>query len=203
MPASFIKLSHKNHSDEGQRKEKKKESQKHSHTNTCQNVHKKHTKHVSKRAPAHVCQNVHQNTCQNAHQYTCVKTCTKTRAKTRTKQVSKRATKTRVKASTKTRAKTRVKTCNNQRSATLRIKGHTSELLLKKLTQLCYLLNENTQMFGLVAGRQKRALKPLQPTGLAVNLTTLPQQLGKLGYQTHMVGKWHLGKTACTPEVPR
>ncbi len=45
------------------------------------------------------------------------------------------------------------------------------------------------------SGRQKRALKPLQPTGLAVNLTTLPQQLGNLGYQTHMVGKWHLGKT--------
>merc|ERR1719474_131489 len=42
-------------------------------------------------------------------------------------------------------------------------------------------------------GRQKRALKPLQPTGLSVKLTTLPQQLQRLGYTTHMVGKWHLG----------
>jgi len=42
-------------------------------------------------------------------------------------------------------------------------------------------------------GRQKRALKPLQPTGLTVNRTTLPDQLKLLGYNTHMVGKWHLG----------
>merc|ERR1712038_1162757 len=45
-------------------------------------------------------------------------------------------------------------------------------------------------------GRQKRALKPLQPTGLRVNLTTLPQELKALGYATHMVGKWHLGYCA-------
>ena len=42
-------------------------------------------------------------------------------------------------------------------------------------------------------GRQKRALKPLQPTGLMLNLTTLPSELRQLGYRTHMVGKWHLG----------
>jgi len=45
-------------------------------------------------------------------------------------------------------------------------------------------------------GRQKRALKPLQPTGLQLNLTTLPQELKKLGYNTHIVGKWHLGYCA-------
>jgi len=45
-------------------------------------------------------------------------------------------------------------------------------------------------------GRQKRALKPLQPTGLALNLTTMAEQLRGLGYATHMVGKWHLGYCA-------
>ena len=176
---------------------------------------KKNLKNTRTRTRVKTCTKNTQSTCQNAHQHTCVKTCTKTRVKTRTStRVSKHAPKhvpkraqnkcqnAQPKHVSKRATKTRVKTCNNQRSATFRIKGHTSELLLKKLTQLCYLLSENTQMFGLVAGRQKRALKPLQPTGLAVNLTTLPQQLGKLGYQTHMVGKWHLGKTACTPEVP-
>ena len=43
-------------------------------------------------------------------------------------------------------------------------------------------------------GRQKRALKPLQPTGLALNLTTMAEELRELGYATHMVGKWHLGE---------
>ena len=43
-------------------------------------------------------------------------------------------------------------------------------------------------------GRQKRALKPLQPTGLHLNLTTLANQLKKLDYNTHLVGKWHLGR---------
>ena len=37
-------------------------------------------------------------------------------------------------------------------------------------------------------------MKPLQPSGLMANLTTLPQQLQSLGYNTHIVGKWHLGK---------
>jgi len=45
-------------------------------------------------------------------------------------------------------------------------------------------------------GRQKRALKPLQPTGLALNLTTMAEELRGLGYATHMVGKWHLGYCA-------
>ena len=37
--------------------------------------------------------------------------------------------------------------------------------------------------------------KPLQPTGLALNLTTMAEQLRGLGYATHMVGKWHLGES--------
>ena len=44
-------------------------------------------------------------------------------------------------------------------------------------------------------GRQKRALKPLQPTGLALNLTTMAEEMRGLGYATHMVGKWHLGES--------
>ena len=50
-----------------------------------------------------------------------------------------------------------------------------------------------TGLYPFHTGRQKRALKPLQPTGLRLNLTTLADQLQGLGYQNHMVGKWHLG----------
>ena len=51
-----------------------------------------------------------------------------------------------------------------------------------------------TGLYPFHTGRQKRALKPLQPTGLDTSLTTLADQLKGLGYATHMVGKWHLGE---------
>lgn len=42
-------------------------------------------------------------------------------------------------------------------------------------------------------GRQNSVIDYLQPTGLSINLTLLPEKLQNLGYSTHIVGKWHLG----------
>lgn len=42
-------------------------------------------------------------------------------------------------------------------------------------------------------GLQHDVIHPLIPKFLPSNFTTLPQHLKKLGYATHMVGKWHLG----------
>ena len=50
-----------------------------------------------------------------------------------------------------------------------------------------------TGMYPFHIGRQKKTIKPLMPTGLTLNKTLLPEQLAKLGYKNHMVGKWHLG----------
>ena len=38
-----------------------------------------------------------------------------------------------------------------------------------------------------------QSLRATQKAHLPDNLTTLPQHLQKLGYSTHMAGKWHLG----------
>ena len=43
------------------------------------------------------------------------------------------------------------------------------------------------------AGRQHSVLWPEEPRGLTTNLTLLPEQLRRLGYDTRMLGKWHLG----------
>ncbi|GFS05555.1 arylsulfatase [Elysia marginata] len=42
-------------------------------------------------------------------------------------------------------------------------------------------------------GLQHYVIAGTQPYGLPLSVTTLPQHLKALGYNTHMVGKWHLG----------
>ena len=50
-----------------------------------------------------------------------------------------------------------------------------------------------TGMYPYHIGRQELVLKPTEPTGLMLNRTLLPATLKTLGYDTHLVGKWHLG----------
>lgn len=58
-----------------------------------------------------------------------------------------------------------------------------------------------TGLYPFRYGFQGGAIKPDEPKGLDLELQLLPERLKKLGYQTHLVGKWHLGlcKTAYTP----
>ncbi|XP_046561886.1 arylsulfatase B-like [Haliotis rubra] len=56
-------------------------------------------------------------------------------------------------------------------------------------------------MFPFKVGMQHNVLGDHQAACVPLNYTFLPQELKKLGYATHMVGKWHLGfcKWECTP----
>jgi len=42
-------------------------------------------------------------------------------------------------------------------------------------------------------GRQHMYIKPLMPAGLPVNVKIMPQYFKQAGYNTHAIGKWHLG----------
>ncbi|KAK3108276.1 hypothetical protein FSP39_004703 [Pinctada imbricata] len=55
--------------------------------------------------------------------------------------------------------------------------------------------------FPFRSGLQHLVILPQQATCAPLNRTYLPQELKKLGYATHMIGKWHLGFCSwdCTP----
>ncbi|KAM7289686.1 reverse transcriptase domain-containing protein [Ixodes scapularis] len=42
-------------------------------------------------------------------------------------------------------------------------------------------------------GLQHLIILPAEPMGLPLNYTIMPEHFKRLGYKTHMVGKWHLG----------
>ena len=55
-----------------------------------------------------------------------------------------------------------------------------------------------TGMYPWRIGMQRGAIERFQPDGLNISLKLLPEYLQEAGYQTHLVGKWHLGY--CAPE---
>lgn len=58
-----------------------------------------------------------------------------------------------------------------------------------------------TGKYSINTGLQHWVIFGTEPTGLPLEIKTMPEHFRNLGYATHMVGKWHLGfyKTVYTP----
>ena len=52
--------------------------------------------------------------------------------------------------------------------------------------------------FPINTGLQVSTISPAKPYGMPLSITTLAEQLQRVGYETHGFGKWHLGY--CRPE---
>lgn len=50
-----------------------------------------------------------------------------------------------------------------------------------------------TGKYPIHTGTQHDVIQGIEPRGLSLNETLMPQYLNKLGYKSHIVGKWHLG----------
>lgn len=42
---------------------------------------------------------------------------------------------------------------------------------------------------------QGTPMRPAEPRGIPLNVTLMPEHMRKLGYETRLVGKWHVGYT--------
>lgn len=53
-----------------------------------------------------------------------------------------------------------------------------------------------TGLYPIHTGMQQSVILPAEPWGLPLDVKLMPEYLRDLGYETHLVGKWHLGNFA-------